>query len=74
MKTKREHEVIARIARGSLTLAAVLALVTFGAGAGRAQTPAAKATPAANRPANMNARPGRGRVGLLIAVAERFFW
>ena len=59
MKTKREHEVIARIARGSLTLAAVLALVTFGAGAGRAQTPAAKATPAANRPANMNAPKGQ---------------
>jgi hypothetical protein len=38
MKTKREHEVIARIARGSLTLAAVLALVIFGAGIGGAQT------------------------------------
>src|SRR5580704_12645686 len=59
MKTNRKHEVIARIVRGSLTLAALVALVICGAGVGSAQTPAAKPTPAANRPANKNAPKGQ---------------
>jgi hypothetical protein len=62
MKTNRKHEVMAGIARGSLRLAAILALAICGASVGRAQTqtPAAKsATANASASAGQTAPKGQ---------------
>ncbi len=59
MKTNNKHEVIARIARGSLGLAALLALMLSAAGVGRAQSSATPAPAAQVGRANTAGPTGR---------------